>query len=707
MPRTRKPRPTAAQISPAPPAAEGETPSETAEAGVRAAEEGGRGKEMEVEPAVDERGEVEPEEATGVEPDEEAEEDPDEEEAEEDPEEEEEGADEGEGNEEEAVLAVGPGDGTAAAAETEKVVIKEGGDEDTGMEPAKKEGPEEAVEEDEEPEEAGEEEEEEEEPVEAEVGAKEDEGMEEEATKVLAEGATANVSEGIDKELEIFVGGLPKDCVEEDITMVFSQFGEIESIRIIRNQATNKSRGIAFLRYANTEAARKAIAEFEGIEVKGKRVRVSASQDSNTLYLGNICKSWTKDQVLDTLKNIGIEEFEISLPDDHTGGRNRGFAFLKFAAHDNAEAAFQRLKRPDAIFGIDKSAKVSFARPPTKPSEELLMKVKTVYLEHVPLSWDEKKVEECCGGYGKIQNVHLFHKFKKSKKKIAFVEFSTRKSALACVEGVNNTKIGGGEVKLVASLARPPCKIQLAENSAKGGFKVNSGATSKAADKSKKKKDQKREVVVKKNSPHKLPKVDESKLTSQGDAELPQTSNRSKGKRKAGKGKNTSVNERPSKKARKNRDVLRRPSNITHLGGSARAAYAGQSAGNMMHPAGPRYATSYQSYPSAGAASRSKPNARDLEPHAGYIPLANRVPSSRVQSTYVNDQQRTAPYNIHQINGLPYAREAAAPQPAYSVYTSNPGYQGGYAYTYLPPLPPPSGSYHPGSGADNPRRGYY
>lgn len=192
MPRTRKPRSAAAVISPAPPAAELETPSETAEAGVRAAEESGGGKEMEVEPAVEERGEVEPEEATGVEPDEEAEEDPEEEEAEEDPEEEEEAADEGEGNEEEAVLAVGPGEGTAAAAETEKVVIKEGGDEDTGMEPAKKEGSEEAVEEDEEPEEAGEEEEEEEEPEEAEVGAKEDEGMEEEATKVSAEGATAN-----------------------------------------------------------------------------------------------------------------------------------------------------------------------------------------------------------------------------------------------------------------------------------------------------------------------------------------------------------------------------------------------------------------------------------------------------------------------------------------------------------------------------------
>lgn len=37
-------------------------------------------------------------------------------------------------------------------------------------------------------------------------------------------------------------------------------------------------------------------------QVKGKMVRVSACQDNNTLYLGNICKGWTRDQVrYDTL----------------------------------------------------------------------------------------------------------------------------------------------------------------------------------------------------------------------------------------------------------------------------------------------------------------------------------------------------------------------------------------------------------------------
>lgn len=32
-------------------------------------------------------------------------------------------------------------------------------------------------------------------------------------------------------------------------------------------------------------------------QVRGKRVGLSASQDNDTLYLGNICKTWTKDNV--------------------------------------------------------------------------------------------------------------------------------------------------------------------------------------------------------------------------------------------------------------------------------------------------------------------------------------------------------------------------------------------------------------------------
>ncbi|KAG8088168.1 hypothetical protein GUJ93_ZPchr0010g9456 [Zizania palustris] len=645
-----------------------------------------------------------------------------------------------------AAAAAGSGVVTKEAGKEETAVvmaITEEGDQETGVEPVEEEPkevmevdeePVEAVEEDEEaededPEEAEDEEPQEaveepededpegavEEPEEAEVedGAEEDEGVEDEATDVSKEFASVDADEepeeaqdegkhgnsnkdkfadqlsndedadGNDGNFEIFVGGLPKDCVDEDIKVVFSQCGEIESIRIIRNPETKKHKGIAFVRYADTDASKKALAEFkDGIKVKGKKVRVSVAQ------------------------------------------------------------------------------------PPRESNEKLLVEVKGVYLEHVPCSWNEKDIEECCQGYGKIQNVRLL---RSKKKYYSFVEFSSRKSALACVEGINNAGISDGDVKLVASLARPPRKVQVANKSVKGGFKVNSGATSKGADKSKMKRDQVQEIVVKNKSHHKLLKADEIKHPSQGDVEVPQISTHSKGKVKVGKRKNTSIDERQLKKARKNCDESKPPSHdgakvlqtSTHSKGKGKAEKIKNTSvnerplkkawtnrdenklptqgdvdipqtssrskgkkkfrknktiavnerpvnkarrnGNMKHPAGPRYTTNNQPYPGVGATFRSKPHAHDLEPHAGIIPLVNRA-----QRTRAHDNLRTAPYNIHQISDFPYARERAAPQPAYSVHTSNAaGYETGYAYTYHPPPPPPpSISYHPGSGPYIPRRYY-
>ncbi|TKV94293.1 hypothetical protein SEVIR_9G284500v4 [Setaria viridis] len=693
--------------SPAPNVTEGETP---AAADVGAAVEEGENMNVGVTAAVEENGEVEPEE----DPDEQAED------------EEEEEVDAGE---------VEAAYGMEAALMEPLVVLK----------PSEEDAPEELE---------GEKEKLDEEPEEVEEGKEECNGVEE---KGLVDGSveavsdmnevskqehgkcgntnkdkvvdqSSNVSDsGRSKSddaqnyelaggLEIFVDGLPKDCVEEDIAMVFSQCGEVKSVRIIKNSSTEKSKDIAFVCYASIEAAKKALVEFkEGIEVKGEKVRVSACQDNSTLYLGNICKGWTKDQVLTTLKSIGIQECKITFP-TYKGGC-RGFAFLKFASHYYARAAFRRLMKPDAIFGTDRSAKVSFYQTTIKPSENVI-EAKKVYLEYVPLSWDEDKVKECCQQYGKILKVDLFQISKNMESEtFSFVEFSSSKSALACVEGINNTKIVDGGFKLSACLARP-----------KSGLKVNSSAASEGATTSKKEKGHTGKAVIDTGSPHKLPKGNKNnltsrtkevlvkmnspsklsndydlKLTTQGAAEVLQTSKPSEGNRDVGKNRNASVNQKPSKKARNNCNADE--SQQTYQGAAEQISNSSKrkrkSRRNKNIYINERPLKKAHNNSNVDRSSRSKAYASDLEPHAGFIP-----PTSRVHSNHAYDQRRTAEYDIHPIDRHPYARETAASRSAYSGYTSHAGYEAGYTYVYPPP-PPPSGSYYRGNGSYIPRRGDY
>lgn len=68
--------------------------------------------------------------------------------------------------------------------------------------------------------------------------------------------------------LEIFVGGLDKKAVEDDLIEVFGKFGEIKAARIVRKSNTKKSKGFAFIQYATVEQTKNALSELkEGIEV--------------------------------------------------------------------------------------------------------------------------------------------------------------------------------------------------------------------------------------------------------------------------------------------------------------------------------------------------------------------------------------------------------------------------------------------------------
>ncbi|KXG21585.1 nucleolin-like isoform X2 [Sorghum bicolor] len=509
--------------------------------------------------------------------------------------------------------------------------------------------------------------------------------------------------------LEIFVDNLPHDCVKEDIAMAFSQSGEVKSVRIIKNSSTGKINDVAFVCYASIEAAKKVLAEFkEGIEVKGKMVRVSACEDNNTIYLGNICKSWTRDQVLNTLKSIGIQECKITFP-TYKGG-SRGFAFLKFASHYYAREAFCRLMKSDAVFGTDRRAKVSFSETPTKSSKSLL-EAKKVYLEHVPVSWDENKIKEYCEEYGEILKVDLFQILKNLEKEtISFVEFSSSTGALACVAGINKSKIVDGSFKLCAYLAWP-----------KSALKVNSATPSNAATTTEKDKNHTEKVVVDKNLPHKFQKGDKSKLTSrtkeaimktnsssklpndndtkltsQGAAEVPQTSKSSEGKRKVRKNKHASQYQNPWKKAQNNCNVD--DSQLTYRGAAVlqtsntskgkRKASENRSIYINEKPLKKAHNNS-----NLGGNSRSKSYASDLEPHAGFI-----SPIIRDHGSDAYNLQRTAQYDIHPINIHPCDRAS----PAYSGYRSHAGYEAVFTYEYArnrAPTPP--------SGPSIPPRGRY
>ncbi|XP_068649685.1 uncharacterized protein [Aristolochia californica] len=262
------------------------------------------------------------------------------------------------------------------------------------------------------------------------------------------------------KEFEIFVGGLDKDVTDEDLKKVFGAIGEVTEVRLMMNPQTKKNKGFAFLRFATVKQAKRAVTELKNPVINGKQCGVSPSQDSDTLFLGNICKTWTKEVLKDKLKHYGIEQYEdlTLVEDSNKEGMNRGFAFLEFSNRLDAMEAFKRLQRRDVLFGVDRNAKISFADSFIEPDDELMAQVKTVFIDGLPASWDEDRVKECLKKYGEIEKIELARNMPSAKRKdFGFVTFDNHDAAVKCAESINNSDLGEGDnkVKVRCRLSRP------------------------------------------------------------------------------------------------------------------------------------------------------------------------------------------------------------------------------------------------------------
>merc|ERR1712141_552480 len=72
----------------------------------------------------------------------------------------------------------------------------------------------------------------------------------------------------------IYSGGLPYDLTEGDIICVFSQYGEIVHINLIRDHKTGKSKGFAFICYEDQRSTVLAVDNLNGMKLCGRLVRV-------------------------------------------------------------------------------------------------------------------------------------------------------------------------------------------------------------------------------------------------------------------------------------------------------------------------------------------------------------------------------------------------------------------------------------------------
>jgi|SRR5688572_11583599 RNA recognition motif-containing protein len=79
-------------------------------------------------------------------------------------------------------------------------------------------------------------------------------------------------------ESRLFVGNLSYQTMENDLQDYFAQAGVVSSVNLMLDKFTGKSRGFAFVEYADPADATKAVEMFHGKEFQGRELTVNIAR---------------------------------------------------------------------------------------------------------------------------------------------------------------------------------------------------------------------------------------------------------------------------------------------------------------------------------------------------------------------------------------------------------------------------------------------
>ena len=78
--------------------------------------------------------------------------------------------------------------------------------------------------------------------------------------------------------MKIYLGNLPYEVTEEDLRTALSQFGQVDSVTIITDKYSGRSKGFGFAEMASRTEGQAAIDSLNGKELKGRALNVNEAR---------------------------------------------------------------------------------------------------------------------------------------------------------------------------------------------------------------------------------------------------------------------------------------------------------------------------------------------------------------------------------------------------------------------------------------------
>ena len=84
--------------------------------------------------------------------------------------------------------------------------------------------------------------------------------------------------------MKLYVGNLSFETSSNELQTLFAQAGTVESVSLIEDRETGRSRGFGFVEMSTSEEGATAIQKFDGQEVGGRALKVHAAKPRESRY---------------------------------------------------------------------------------------------------------------------------------------------------------------------------------------------------------------------------------------------------------------------------------------------------------------------------------------------------------------------------------------------------------------------------------------
>ncbi|KAL9449370.1 hypothetical protein AB3S75_011320 [Citrus x aurantiifolia] len=247
----------------------------------------------------------------------------------------------------------------------------------------------------------------------------------------------------------LYVGDLDFNVTDSQLYDLFSQVGQVLSVRVCRDLSTRRSLGYGYVNYANPADAARALDVLNFTPLNNKSIRIMYSHrdpsirksGTGNIFIKNLDKSIDHKALHDTFSSFG-NILSCKIATDGSG-QSKGFGFVQFENKESAQNAIDKL---NGMLINDKQVFVGhFLRKQERETVAIKTKFNNVFVKNLAESTADEDLKKIFGECGTITSAVVMRDGDGKSKCFGFVNFENADDAAKAVDALNGKKFDDRE----------------------------------------------------------------------------------------------------------------------------------------------------------------------------------------------------------------------------------------------------------------------